>query len=128
VNRVDIAREATREIFGLPRDADLDYITEDLIDEYAGLVEVADASVSARRSDGSAATTEEIGEVVESTATFYGNHPMRLGTCLYWKTNGVGQPCGSGFTAKACNWKSAAQASITSCPGGFSGYRFTLTY
>jgi hypothetical protein len=84
--------------------------------------------------DGAAPSPEELDaltgdlEVVDSTTTRYGNHPMRLGTCLYWITNGVGQPCGSGYTVKACNRRSAAQTQSTYCSVRFWGYRFAFTY
>lgn len=124
---VEEARSQTSAALGLP-EAELEHITQELIDEYEAMASSGDGNLSAWRADGSAAAEKDVADVVEGTATYYGNHPMRLGTCLYWKTNGVGQPCGSGFTVKACNWRSAAQTVISSCGGGFNGYRFTFSY
>jgi len=44
------------------------------------------------------------------------------------RTIGVGQQCGSGFSARAWNWKSVRQEPVQSCSGGFSGNRFTFTF
>lgn len=130
---LEAIRTATREALDLPEDADLSYITDELVARY----EAFDADVDRvgyLREDGAAPSPEELQaltgepEATVSTMTRYGNHPMRLGTCLYWITNGVGQPCGSGYSVKACNWRTAAQSALTYCSGRFWGYRFTFTY
>jgi hypothetical protein len=127
---VDEVKKDTREMLGLEDEDALDHVTEDLIKEYEERFAEADSErISVIREDGTAASEDDIAEIgAESTATHYGNRYMRLGTCFYWMTNGVGQPCGSGFSARACNWRSASAAWIQTCPGGFGGYRFTFTY
>jgi hypothetical protein len=122
-------KQETRELLQADENDPLDHITDELITEYEGLVGEADSGVLVVRADGSQAADEDIAEAgPESTKVYYGNHSMRLGTCFYWKTNGVGQPCGSGFTAKACNWRSVQATQLQLCPGVFWGYRFTFTY
>lgn len=123
---IEQVKQATREVLDNDDDS-LDYVDDELIAEYEGLP--AGEGVVVVRADGSSASEDDIAEIgPESTKTYYGNHAMRLGTCFYWKTNGVGQPCGSGFTGKACNWRSVQATQIQLCPGGFWGYRFTFTY
>ncbi len=139
---VDEVQQATREVLELGEDESLDYITQELIDaaEQAFLGQ-EEGNIAVVREDGTPATEEDVGEAPapapedgaavvtpQATKVYYGNHPWRLGSCFYWLTNGVGQPCGSGFSVKACNWKSVKQEWVQSCSGGFSGYRFTFTY
>jgi hypothetical protein len=118
-------RNETRAALGLGDDADLSYITEELVAEYEGVS--GEGRIVVVKEDGSPASESDIGESTESTATYYGNHPMRLGTCLYWKTSGVGGPCGSSFTGKACNWRSASQTQVSWC-STYPGYRFGFSY
>jgi len=129
---LEAIRRETRETLGLPADADLGYINDELVARYLA-VEEAGEPVAFRREDGSSVTDSEMAaiaseaEIAAGSTTRYGNHPMRLGTCFYWITNGVGAPCGSGFTGKACNWRSVQQTQLTYC-SGYWGYRFTFTY
>jgi hypothetical protein len=114
-------------------EGDLRYINDDLIAQYRqAFADAGDADIEARDESGSKATAPdpEAGAeaMPEATKTYYGNHYARLGTCFYWKTNGVGQPCGSGFTVKACNWQSVNVTRVSTCTGGFDGYRFVFTY
>jgi hypothetical protein len=119
-------RTATRETLELAEN-EVAFIDQGLVDEYEALPASMGGEVEVWRADGSTVLSAEVGEVVEGTATYYGNHPARIGSCLYWKTNGVGQPCGSGFTARACNWRTAQQTVVATCSGGYLGYRLTFS-
>lgn len=129
---LEAIRRETRETLGLPPDADLSYITDELVARYLAIEESGEP-VAFRREDGMPVDPSEVaafaGEIEATTGSTirYGNHPMRLGTCFYWITNGVGAPCGSGFSGKACNWKTVLQSQLTYC-SGYWGYRFTFTY
>ena len=127
MSEADQVREATRSTLDLGADADLSYITDALITEYKRF-KGSPKGMSVQRADGTAADPAAAATITAATATYYGNHPARIGTCLYWKTNGVGQPCGTGFVVKACNWKTAAQTWVTACSGGYAGYRFAFSY
>jgi hypothetical protein len=129
---LDAIKRETRETLGLPDDTDLSYITDELATRYLSF-DAAVERVGYAREDGSILSAEKATAMAsdadtESTVTRYGNHPMRLGTCLYYTTNGVGQPCGTGYSVKACNWRTAAQTQLTYCAGRFWSYRFTFTY
>jgi len=129
---LEAIRRDTRETLGLSDDADLSYITDDLVERYEAVVEPGEP-VAYLRADGLALTADQAGSIASEidstsgTTTRYGNHALRLGTCFYWITNGVGAPCGSGFSGKACNWRSVQATQLSYC-SGYWGYRFTFTY
>jgi len=125
VAELEQIRQETRAVLELGDDVDLNYITEELVAEYQRVA--GEGRIVVVAEDGSPASESAIGESTESTATYYGNHPMRLGTCLYWKTSGVGAPCGTSFTGRACNWKSASQTQVSWC-GTYAGYKFVFSY
>jgi len=129
---LEAIRRDTAQALGLGSDVLLDWITEELVARYQAIEGAADP-VAFRREDGAAAREEEVAgiasefEAATGTTTRYGNHPMRLGTCFYWITNGVGAPCGSGFTGKACNWRTVQASQLQYC-STYWGYRFVFSY
>lgn len=108
----------------------IDWINEELVAEYQQQFPEGPAGdVEARDESGQSAAAPEVeGEAVEATRVYYGNRYVRIGSCFYWTTNGVGQPCGWGFRVRACNWRSVSVTRIASCAGGYAGYRFVFTY
>lgn len=129
---MDNADEVRRETEALG-ESDLTYINDELIAEFRqAFADSGEGDIEARNESGAMAVAPDpdAGDAAmpEATKTYYGNHYLRLGTCFYWKTNGVGQPCGSGFTMRACNWRSVSATRVSTCSGGFAGYRFVFTY
>lgn len=109
---------ATREVLGA--DIAVDHIDDQLLEGY-------EASLR----DGTAEKVEvpKAGSSPEArTNVQFGNHPAVLGGDFMFTTNGVGQPCGTGFSGHATGWESVRQEQVENCSGRFPGYKFTFTY
>lgn len=119
MNDVEQVAAATQKMLG--PDVSVDHIDVSLIEEYEkclqdGTAEEVDASSNADVSPEA------------RTRVLFGNHPAFLGTDFMFKSNGAGQPCGSGFVLHATGWQSIQQDRVENCPGHFPGYKFTFTY
>jgi hypothetical protein len=128
---LDEVRASTASLFG--ESSDDDGLTQELIDEFErSFIDAGETEgVSLVDATGSVVSVGEgIAGAEAATSTlsyvYYGNHPAQIGTCLYWKTNGVGGPCGTAFVGRACGWRTASRTQVASCSGGYAGYRLTF--
>jgi hypothetical protein len=130
VATLDEVRANTGALFG---DGDVGSLTQELVNEYErAFGDSAEANgVILLSGDGSQTVAAEGIEAADAATltlsfVYYGNHPAQLGGCLFWKTNGVGGPCGTTFIGRACGWRTASRVQVASCAGGYPGYRLTF--
>jgi hypothetical protein len=110
---------ATKEALG--SDVSVAHIDEALLREY----EVALQEETAKEVE---APDEADASPEARTKVLFGNHPVRRGDDFMFKSNGAGQPCGTGFVLHVKGWQSIAQTQVEMCPGHFPGYKFTFSY
>lgn len=119
MSNVEQISAATRDALG--PEASIDYIDDQLLAEY-------EASLREGTAETVGPPSEAHGSPEARTTVRLGNSLAIIGSDSMYKTNGAGQPCGTGLIEHVRGAVSVHGDPIESCPRGVTGYRYTFTF